>query len=108
MLRSPRLVGLRVYKDKTFPGSWEPVLDQGTWTDLQTRLSRHAAAKRTVEAHLATGLLFCEKCGGRLKTMGMRLKDGTPYPRYQCVRQPGNPNCGGVASSPWSTGLWIL
>ena len=107
MLRSPRLVGLRVYKDKTFPGSWEPVLDQGTWTDLQTRLSRHAAAKRTVEAHLLTGLLFCGKCGGRLKTMGMRLKDGTPYPRYQCVRQPGNPNCGGVAIAKDSTDLYV-
>jgi DNA invertase Pin-like site-specific DNA recombinase len=107
MLKSPRLVGLRVYKDKTFPGSWEPVLDQGTWTDLQTRLSRHAAAKRTVEAHLLTGLLFCGKCGGRLKTMGMRLKDGRPYPRYQCVRQPGDSNCGGVAIAKDSTDLYV-
>jgi hypothetical protein len=83
------------------------VLDQGTWTDLQTRLSRHAAAKRTVEAHLLTGLLFCGKCGGRLKTMGMRLKDGRPYPRYQCVRQPGDSNCGGVAIAKDSTDLYV-
>jgi DNA invertase Pin-like site-specific DNA recombinase len=107
MLRSPRLVGLRIHKGHAYPGDWTPILDQQTWTDLQARLNRYVAHKRTVERHLLTGVICCGLCDSHLKTLQMPQKDGTRFSRYQCVRQPGYPNCGKIAITKTTTDLWV-
>ncbi len=97
LLRSPRLVARRVHRGVVTPGTWEPVLDDETFDRLQVLLARRPGRPKAVPRHLLTGLLTCGRCGGALKTMGFRMHNGQPFERYQCVKQPGAVNCGGVA-----------
>lgn len=99
MVTSPRLAAIRVHNGRETPGTWEPVLSREDRRALLDALERRRpkVATRTTPAHLLTGLARCGSCGGAMKTMGMRLKDGRTFPRYQCVRQPGADNCGRVA-----------
>jgi site-specific DNA recombinase len=99
MMTSPRLAGIRVHNGQERPGTWEPVLSPDERRALLDALERRRpkVATRTTAAHLLTGLVRCGVCGGAMKTMGFRMKDGRTFPRYQCVKQPGAQNCGGVA-----------
>jgi hypothetical protein len=54
-----------------------------------------------------TPLVVCGKCGGALKTMGFVMKNGQPFPRYQCLKQPGHMNCGNVAITKTSLDAYV-
>jgi len=114
MIRSPRLAGLRVYSDgpdrkirDVFPGDWEPILSQEEHVSLLATMARPLATRRSVVRHLLTGLVVCGKCGGALKTMGFVMKNGQPFPRYQCLKQPGHMNCGNVAITKNSLDAYV-
>jgi site-specific DNA recombinase len=100
-LRSPRLAGLRTHRGELHKGTWEPIIDEDTYLKLADAFERNrqSSIRRSEAAHLLTGLVFCGRCGGPLKTMGFVMRNGRTFPRYQCVKQPGHPNCGGTAAS---------
>jgi DNA invertase Pin-like site-specific DNA recombinase len=108
MIRSPRLGGLRAYKGTVLPGQWTPVIPPETHYEVLAALDRPQPAKRTTRRHLLTGVAECGICGGALKTMGQRLKDGRSFPRYQCVRQPGAKNCGKLAITKNSLETFVV
>lgn len=100
MLRSPRLAGQRVHKGHVYPGDWEPILppeEHAALLDVMSRTGPRGRGRRAT--HLLSGLAICGRCGGNLKTMGFRMHNGKPFERYQCVKQPGEVNCGGVAAA---------
>ena len=97
MIRSPRLAGLRTHNGVIHPGNWEPILTEDQHRGLLAALSRPPSPPQSVARHLLTGLCECALCGGKLKTMGFRMKNGKPFERYQCVKQPGEVNCGRIA-----------
>ena len=53
--------------------------------------------------HLLAGIIYCLECGGKMKTMGFRMRNGKPFERYQCVKNLGQVNCGKVAITKRST-----
>jgi DNA invertase Pin-like site-specific DNA recombinase len=108
MIRSPRLAGIRIANGETVVGRWEPILSIEERTALLDALNRHPAIRRSTSRHLLTGLIVCGICGNPLKTMGWRMKNGKPFPRYQCVKQPGMPNCGGVAITKTSVDAHVM
>ncbi|HSH60271.1 MAG TPA: recombinase family protein [Acidimicrobiales bacterium] len=99
MLKSPRLRGARIYNGQMYAGTWEPILTEQEHLALLEVLNdpRRLSKQRSVRRHLLTGTVVCGLCGGALKTMGLRLKNGKAFERYQCVAQPGQKNCGGTA-----------
>ncbi len=113
MMRSPRLAALRVYQPRrggqreVFAGNWEPILTAEEHAELLGALSRPLAVRRSVKRHLLTGVAVCGICGGAVKTMGFRMKNGRPFERYQCVKQPGEVNCGGVAAAKKSLDAFV-
>jgi DNA invertase Pin-like site-specific DNA recombinase len=107
MIGAPRLTALRAHGDDLHEGEWEPILERRAWTLLQAKLTKPAGARRSTAAHLLSGIARCGLCAGSLKTMGFRMKNGKPFERYACVKQPGQPNCGGVAVAKNSLDLFI-
>jgi DNA invertase Pin-like site-specific DNA recombinase len=107
MMRSPRLAGLRTYNGEVMRGAWKPILRLRLHEDLLAALDKTPAVRRTVRRHLLTGLVTCQLCGGKLKTLGFRMKNGKPFERYQCVGQPGMINCGKVAIAKNSTDAYV-
>lgn len=101
MLRSPKLRGCRSHNGECHAGNWEPVLSEAEHLALLEVLDdpRRLSARRSMTRHLLTGVAVCGLCGGRLKYMVMTNRNGSRFPRYQCVRAPGVVNCGRVAAS---------
>jgi DNA invertase Pin-like site-specific DNA recombinase len=84
-LLSPTTAGLRVHRDKTYPGQWEGIITIEEHEALNRLLldprrnnRRHAASGRR---HPFTGILRCGKCKGPLY-----MRSHPKGPRYQCVR----------------------
>lgn len=101
MLRSPKLRGCRIHNGECHAGTWEPVLSESEHLALLEILDdpRRLSARRSMTRHLLTGVAVCGLCGGRLKYMVMTNRNGSRFPRYQCVKAPGVVNCGRVAAS---------
>lgn len=116
MVTAPHVAGLRVHEvahtitDPTtkkkrrvvdsrdvYAGMWEPILTPDEHARLLEAVTRTPAARRSVKRHMLTGLITCSECGQAMKTTGFRMKNGEPFERYACVKQPGYANCGGVA-----------
>lgn len=98
MMQSPRLAGLRSYNGELFAGTWQPILTSAERTTLLAALDRPLATRRSTKSrNLLTGLVVCGVCKGPLRAMKFQMKNGKSFPRYQCIRQPGEVNCGGVA-----------
>src|SRR5438874_1302700 len=109
MIRSPRLAARRVHGDAVHDGNWVPILDTDEHAAvLATLNARSSPTRRTVPRHLLTGLVVCGLCGGHLKTMGFRMHNGKHFGRYQCVKQPGMVNCGGVAVAKDSLDRFVI
>lgn len=93
MLRSPHVAGIRKHHDQLYLGTWEPILDRGTWERVGQILAHrgrsHSGGGR-LKHLLSGGLLACGECGA---TMTSRPReDGTV--RYICRRDIGG--CGHV------------
>jgi hypothetical protein len=105
LLRSPRIAGIRKHKGETYLGTWEPLVT----------IAEHEALVRTKSEprvfrspyHLLAGIIYCSECGGKMKTMGFRQKNGKTFERYQCVKTPGRINCGSVAITKKSTDAYV-
>ena len=109
MIRSPRLAARRVHGDAVHDGNWVPILDTDEHAAvLATLNARSSPTRRTVPRHLLTGLVVCGLCGGHLKTIGFRMHNVKHFGRYQCVKQPGMVNCGGVAVAKDSLDRFVI
>jgi DNA invertase Pin-like site-specific DNA recombinase len=97
MLGSARLSGQREYHGEIVAkGTWEPILTPDQTQRLRIVLAGpERATRRTVRKYLLSGgLLRCGLCGtalaARPQANGAR--------RYVCIKGPGQPGCGGIAS----------
>ncbi|MGO9028746.1 MAG: recombinase family protein [Acidimicrobiales bacterium] len=108
MIQAPRLAGVRIRNGEVYPGRWKGILTLDQHLAVRAALARPPAQRRAVRRHLLTGRIECGLCGGPLKTMGWRMKNGRTFPRYQCVKQPGAKNCGGVATSKDSLDRYVV
>lgn len=98
MFRSVKLAGFRKHKEEIYKGEWEAILPLETFAAVGEQLSHgKEMTKRRVKRHLLTGLLKCDKCGAALQRRVFTQSNGTKFERYQCVKEPGRPNCGGTA-----------
>lgn len=105
LARSPRLAGLRTYNGDVYEGSWTAILSVSDHRKLVASKSEPRVLRRPY--HLLAGIIYCGECGGKMKTMGFRMKNGQPFERYQCVPAPGQVNCGHVAVTKKSTELFV-
>src|SRR5262249_7188543 len=100
-LRSPKPAGVRSYKGAEVRGTWEPIIEPELRLQVMRAIAErgNAGGRDPSPKHLLSGLLFCGKCGQRMKAMGFVMKNGRTFPRFQCVKNPATTNCGGVATS---------
>lgn len=95
------IAGFRVHHGEIIgKGTWEPILDEGTWRAVRAKVA--AAARKgdrlAARKYLLSGLVFCAECGhrmaGQLKASG---REGTKKPYYQCKTK----GCGiGISGVP--------
>jgi DNA invertase Pin-like site-specific DNA recombinase len=97
-LRQPAPAGIRTHNGEEHPGDWVAIIEPEQRLEvIQVLAQRGGGGQSGKPKHLLPGLVFCGKCGGRLKTMGFRQHNGKNFERYQCVKHPGGINCGGIA-----------
>lgn len=81
-LRSPSIAGLRKHHDRTYEGTWQPLLDRDKWTRVVAALDRRRGLPGGGRRQrLLTGVAYCT-CGGRMNG----VRNGKGLPRYQCQR----------------------
>jgi site-specific DNA recombinase len=83
VLASRHVTGIRVFRgQEAGDGDWAPIIDRGTWTEVQERRSYRASAydRRGWRFYLLRGLVVCKKCGWRMA--GSTSKGAS----YMCAR----------------------
>jgi site-specific DNA recombinase len=83
VLSSRHVTGIRVFRgEEAGDGDWAPIIDRGTWTEVQERRSYRASAhdRRGWRFYLLRGLVVCKKCGWRMA--GSTSKGAS----YMCAR----------------------
>lgn len=98
MVRSPLRAGFQVYRGEVIGEAPERAILTPSQHQALVAAKHEPRAYRKPH-HLLAGITYCGSCGGKMKTMGFRMKNGQPFPRYQCVRTPGTANCGKVAAT---------
>ena len=97
MLCAAVISGQRELNGQLYPGQWSAIITPDTSARLRALfVPKPRAAARNRDPRkllLGGGLARCGRCGGAL--VGRPRQDGKR--RYVCARQPGTPNCGGVA-----------
>jgi hypothetical protein len=76
MLKTPTYMGR--FADGS-PGRWEPLIDGATWDAAQARLVGRPRGPVSGR-HLLTGVLRCDRCGGRMSGWTTRKT----WKRYRC------------------------
>jgi len=111
VLRSPTIAGKRRHNGDVHQGDWEPILGE----DEHAELLRVLASRRSDEtaqdrSHLLSGagVIRCDLCGQAMRRMSFRMKNGRIFHRYQCLRQPGQNQCGRVAITQASTDAFVV
>lgn len=84
VMDSPIHAGLIPYRDATYPGQHEPIIDGATWTAYQSeRARRRDVGERPREyQHLLSGLVICS-CGAHMHGKGSTTA-GKLYRGYIC------------------------
>jgi len=104
LLRNPVLAGVVQHNGDRHPGTWEAVISENEHDAVVQALTTRPATRKLGDRHLLTGLVRCGLCDNPLKYMVMKNNtNGTKFPRYQCVKQPGHQHCGGIAVTMRST-----
>jgi len=96
MLRSPRIAAINEREGERYAGTWEPIISETEHDEIVQLLTTTTPSARRGKRHLLTGLVRCGNCGGAMATSFYK-KNGVDYPRYACVKDPGNDRCGKVA-----------
>jgi DNA invertase Pin-like site-specific DNA recombinase len=83
VLSSRHVTGIRVFRGQEVgEGDWPPIIDRGTWREVQERRSYRSLAhdRRGWRFYLLRGLVVCKKCGWRMA--GSTSKAAS----YMCAR----------------------
>ena len=60
-------IGLIEYNGAEYQGQHEPIVDEGTFWAAQEQQRRRASARSVRSEHLLTGLIYCGRCGARMR-----------------------------------------
>ena len=55
------------YKGEIFEGKHEPIIDENTWRRVQEERQRRSTKGIVTSHYLLTGLLYCGKCGAKMR-----------------------------------------
>jgi len=90
LLTTPRLAGLREHQGEVVgEAAWPAILERETWERLVALARARRRGPGRPQTRLLTGLVFCGRCGGPMRSSGSK---GSPT--YACQRRPGNDACG--------------
>jgi site-specific DNA recombinase len=78
MLKSPRMIGVRLHQGIEYPAAWPPALDELTWRHARSVLDSRVKGSNA-RVSLLAGLAVCGECGE-----AMRMKSGGMGPVYHC------------------------
>lgn len=86
LIRNPYYKGEIHYRGVAYPGLHEPLVDPGTWQQVQDLLTAHdhAGNHQRTNLHYLRGSVFCGSCGSRLMVTTARNRWGTEYPYLVC------------------------
>ncbi len=88
MLRRPLYIGQRVHKGEVIgPGQWEPIVDEGTWSQAVAVLSdpNRVPTRGPEPRYLGSGIYRCGRCGtGMRPIVSAQDKPGSRPPTYGC------------------------
>lgn len=85
-----RNISIRTHNDDEYPAQWPPLIDLGTWEDLQVAIKRGQAiyGKRThARKHLLSGFIFCGICGNKMNVVNAQQRDGSYSPAFGCRKK---------------------
>lgn len=78
MLKSPRMIGIRLHNKIEYPAAWPAVLDELTWRHVRSVLKSRVKGSNA-RVSLLAGIAVCGECGGKLQ-----MKSGGAGPVYRC------------------------
>lgn len=67
LLRRKTNIGYIVYNGIEYKGRHQPIIDEGTYYTAQKILKDRERSRAGENSHLLAGLLFCGKCGARMR-----------------------------------------
>ena len=81
LLRNPYYKGEIHYRGAIYPGIHEPLVDPGTWQQIQDLLTANATAgtRQRTNSHYLRGSIYCGTCGSRLMATTARNRWGAEY-----------------------------
>jgi site-specific DNA recombinase len=96
-LKSSRIAGLREHDGKEVVGSWKPLITREDHDALRATLAPSAVRPVAPRNYfLSGGLLFCGRCGGRMKGRAWTGEGRPRRSQYSCASQTDHSGCGGV------------
>ncbi len=60
-------IGKIQFRGELFDGRHEPIIDEATWNAVQAERKRRAVKKTVTSDYLLTGLLYCARCGAKMR-----------------------------------------
>jgi site-specific DNA recombinase len=112
LLWSPRLAGIRVHNgDVNEDGKWDSILTRDEHQAVLRVLARPQRGPRTENRSYllsGAGVIRCDLCGQAMRRMSFRMANGRLFHRYQCLKQPGQSQCGRVAITQTSTDDYVV
>jgi site-specific DNA recombinase len=93
-LISPRVAGYREHDGILVPAMWPAILDSNTWEGVRVILMDPARVtmKGAPSRYLLTSLVWCGKCGDRMRGQ-RRVQKGREYVSYTCENRFGRGRC---------------
>ncbi len=106
VLKSKRIVGVRVHGESEYPAQWPAILDRQTWDELQLVLNAEErlrmGQKRGPRVYLLADIACCALCGKPLKgRLKLDHRGYEPMRRYVCEKWDNygrDRGCGGVGA----------
>jgi site-specific DNA recombinase len=92
LLRSRRLVGIRVHAGVESPAAWPPILTMADHEALIAVLDSRGRTHRRARGMLLSGILRCGHCGTVMRGAPIVGRRGQREPGYRCDEQAGG--CG--------------
>lgn len=60
-------IGKIKYRDEVLDGLHEPLVDEETWNKVQAEIKRRSVKKTVTSRYLLTGLVYCARCGSKMR-----------------------------------------
>ena len=91
ILTNKTYLGLIEHKGEYFQGSFEPLIDRGTFESVQRVLTQRARPRKSKKMHdfPFRGLFKCGECGCRVTAQFAKGRHGGIYRYYRCTKKCG-------------------